>query len=199
MTAFHEAVHLYALGLNDTIAEGHRYINGTIITKHMWTRTFTGIAGNVTIDDNGDRLVDYTLFDMNPQTGDFEPVMIFDSLRDEFFEVPGKKIHWANDRQGPPPDTPPCGFEGEICLSESELASQRMLIIAAIVLSILLLFLFIVFILEYRHYRHEAELASMTWKIRYEDITTNSNCLSYMQKLCGSHMSLARVRILCLC
>lgn len=190
-TAFHEAVYLYALGLNDTIAEGHRNPNGSMITRKMWNRTFAGIAGNVTIDANGDRLVDYTLFDMKPDTGDFEAVMIFDSLRDEFFELPGKKIHWANNRPGPPPDIPPCGFFGELCLDESD--TQRVLIIAAMTLSFLLLCLFVVFIFVYRHYRLEAELASMTWKIRYEDIVTTTSGLSHMQRLGGSRMSLARV------
>lgn len=194
VTAFHEAVHVYALGLNDTLSEGHHVINGTMITRKIWNRTFTGIAGNVTIDSNGDRLVDYTLFDMNPITGDFEAVMIFDSLAQQFFEVEGKKIHWPNNREGPPPDTPPCGFEGELCLAEAELRSQLVLIITAIVLSFLLLFLFVVFILVYRHYRLEAELASMTWKIRCDDIVMPSSDMMYMAKI-GSRMSLARVRI----
>nr|XP_046916710.1 atrial natriuretic peptide receptor 1-like isoform X3 [Dermatophagoides farinae]XP_046916711.1 atrial natriuretic peptide receptor 1-like isoform X3 [Dermatophagoides farinae] len=194
VTAFHEAVHIYALGLNDTLSEGHHVINGTMITRKIWNRTFTGIAGNVTIDSNGDRLVDYTLFDMNPITGDFEAVMIFDSLSQQFFEVEGKKIHWPNNREGPPPDTPPCGFEGELCLAEAELRSQLVLIITAVVLSFLLLFLFVVFILVYRHYRLEAELASMTWKIRCEDIVTASSDMMYMAKI-GSRMSLARTSL----
>lgn len=192
VTAFHEAVHVYALGLNDTLAEGHHYIDGTMITKKIWNRTFSGIAGNVAVDSNGDRLVDYTLFDMNPETGDFEAVMIFDSLAQKFFEVEGKKIHWANDRDRPPPDTPPCGFDGERCLAENELRSQLVLIITAIILSFLLLFLFVVFILVYRHYRLEAELASMTWKIRCEDIITTTSDLLSMHNL-GSRMSLAKV------
>nr|XP_027196215.1 atrial natriuretic peptide receptor 1-like [Dermatophagoides pteronyssinus] len=194
VTAFHEAVHVYALGLNDTLSEGHHVINGTMITRKIWNRTFTGIAGNVTIDSNGDRLVDYTLFDMNPITGDFEAVMIFDSLAQQFFEVEGKKIHWPNNREGPPPDTPPCGFEGELCLAEAELRSQLVLIITAIVLSFLLLFLFVVFILVYRHYRLEAELASMTWKIRCDDIVMPSSDMMYMAKI-GSRMSLARTSL----
>lgn len=189
-TAFHEAVYLYALGLNDTIAEGHRNPNGSTITRKMWNRKFMGIAGNVTIDDNGDRLVDYTLFDMNPHTGDFEAVMIFDSNQNEFHELAGKKIHWAMDRDGPPPDTPPCGFDGELCGFDDEY-SQRVLMISAIILSFLLFGLFIVFILVYRHYRLEAELASMTWKIRYEDVMPTTG-LSYMQRM-GSKQSLARV------
>ncbi len=33
---------------------------------------FAGITGNVTIDANGDRKADYSLLDMNPETGKFE-------------------------------------------------------------------------------------------------------------------------------
>lgn len=32
---------------------------------------FIGITGNVSIDDNGDRNADYSLLDMNPDTGAF--------------------------------------------------------------------------------------------------------------------------------
>ena len=39
------------------------YIRVTIIT---------GITGNVSIDDNGDRNADYSLLDMDPDTGEFE-------------------------------------------------------------------------------------------------------------------------------
>jgi len=40
--AFHDAVILYALALNDTLAAGENPVNGTAITGHMWNRTFTG-------------------------------------------------------------------------------------------------------------------------------------------------------------
>ena len=32
----------------------------------------TGITGNVSIDSNGDRNADYSLLDLNPETGKFE-------------------------------------------------------------------------------------------------------------------------------
>src|SRR5699024_11050379 len=142
----------------------------------------------------GDRLVDYSLFDMNPETGDFEAVMIFDSTLNEFFELPGKKIHWASDRLGPPPDAPPCGFDTELCQSAEAEYSQTGLTVVSTTHSFMLVCIFIVFILVYRHYRLEAELASMTWKIRNDDIVTTTSGLSYMQRI-GSRMSLARVRI----
>lgn len=144
----------------------------------------------MTVDANGDRLVDYTLFDMNPDTGDFEAVMIFDSLQNQFFDVPGKRMHWPYSKYDPPLDVPVCGFDGELCNEDD--SSQTFLLIAALVLSLLLLILFVIFILVYRHYRLEAELASMTWKIKHDEIVTNYSGLSHMQRL-GSRLSLAQV------
>ena len=40
--AFHDAVILYALALNDTLTEGEDPRNGTAVTRRMWNRTFNG-------------------------------------------------------------------------------------------------------------------------------------------------------------
>ena len=40
--AFHDAVILYALALNETLEAGQSASNGTEITKRMWNRTFEG-------------------------------------------------------------------------------------------------------------------------------------------------------------
>ena len=40
--AFHDAVILYALALNETLAAGIDATNGSEITKRMWNRTFEG-------------------------------------------------------------------------------------------------------------------------------------------------------------
>ncbi len=42
------------------------------ISGNLFFFVFLGITGNVTIDSNGDRLSDYSLLDMNPNTGVFE-------------------------------------------------------------------------------------------------------------------------------
>ena len=41
--AFHDAVVLYAMALNETIAEGQSITNGTAVTRRMWNKTFNGI------------------------------------------------------------------------------------------------------------------------------------------------------------
>ena len=42
--AFHDAVILYALALNETLEAGLDATNGTEITRRMWNRTFEGLC-----------------------------------------------------------------------------------------------------------------------------------------------------------
>lgn len=71
ISAFYDAVLLYAIALNETLKEGLDPRNGRSITSKMWNRTFTGITGNVSIDNNGDRYSDYSLLDLDPNKGKF--------------------------------------------------------------------------------------------------------------------------------
>ncbi|CAL1539965.1 unnamed protein product, partial [Lymnaea stagnalis] len=103
--AFHDAVLLYALALNETLAENGSISDGDTITKKMWNRTFAGITGNVSIDANGDRNADYSLLDLNPETNKFEVVANYFGNKRKYEPVPNKTIHWAGGRLGPPPDT----------------------------------------------------------------------------------------------
>lgn len=87
VTAFYDAVLLYAYALNDSIRENgedilKKPINGTQMTHLMWNRNFTGITGNVMIDSNGDRISEYTLLDMNPNNGLFE---VTNLIKNNFF------------------------------------------------------------------------------------------------------------------
>lgn len=72
VTAFYDAVLLYGLALNETLAKGGNQSDGTAIVKAMWNKTFTGITGDVKIDANGDRIADYSLLDMDPKTNEFK-------------------------------------------------------------------------------------------------------------------------------
>ncbi|XP_013783339.1 atrial natriuretic peptide receptor 1-like, partial [Limulus polyphemus] len=167
VTAVHEAVLLYVLAVNETLSEGFDITDGQVITEKMWNRTFEGITGNVSINSNGDRNADYALMDMNPKTGIFELVAMYYGASKQFIDIEGKRIHWAGDRQGPPPDTPPCGFDGSECPETPQYA------IVTAILAALLIVLSIISILVYRHYKFEAEIASMSWRIKPEELTMN--------------------------
>lgn len=118
VTAFYDAVLLYAYALNDSISSDpnalYKPINGTRLSHLMWNRSFQGITGNVTIDKNGDRISDYSLLDMDPESGYFQIVANYFN-RSGLEYVKGKSIHWAGGRIEPPKDKPECGFDNSLC------------------------------------------------------------------------------------
>ncbi|XP_068167168.1 atrial natriuretic peptide receptor 3 isoform X2 [Antennarius striatus] len=72
---FHDAMLLYAVALHEAMKSGYSKENGSEITSRMWNRTFEGIAGQVSIDDNGDRNGDFSLMAMtNAEAGTYEVV-----------------------------------------------------------------------------------------------------------------------------
>uniref|UniRef100_S4RP47 Natriuretic peptide receptor 3 n=1 Tax=Petromyzon marinus TaxID=7757 RepID=S4RP47_PETMA len=65
---FHDAMVLYSLALHDALSgAGNQQAeppSGLEVTRLMWNRTFQGIAGPVSIDDNGDREGDFSVLGM---------------------------------------------------------------------------------------------------------------------------------------
>uniref|UniRef100_A0A1B6L105 Guanylate cyclase n=1 Tax=Graphocephala atropunctata TaxID=36148 RepID=A0A1B6L105_9HEMI len=164
VTAFYDAVLLYSLALNETLQSGGSQRDGLSITRRMWNRTFEGITGDVNIDANGDRIADYSLLDMDPETAEFKIVANYIGLKHSLEYVPDTRIHWAGGRKKPPPDTPICGFDNSLCKTMPGYA------ILSIVLSSVVVVLAIASVFIYRHYKLEAEIASMTWRVNYRDI-----------------------------
>ncbi|KAK3733152.1 hypothetical protein RRG08_046076 [Elysia crispata] len=187
--AFHDAVILYAIALNESLADGVAISNGSEITRRMWNRTFTGITGTVSIDKNGDRNADYSLLDMDPVSSKFRVVANYYGNRKQFEAEPGVDIHWAGDRESPPPDTPTCGFDGSKCPPDKPFPVY---LIVIIVLLVLILVVLIVGFFVYRYAKLEAELAEMNWKVKWEDILFGSPGKNKKLERQGSRMSLNR-------
>uniref|UniRef100_A0ABD2XFQ8 Guanylate cyclase n=1 Tax=Trichogramma kaykai TaxID=54128 RepID=A0ABD2XFQ8_9HYME len=173
VTAFYDAVLLYALALRESLPDKPAEVNldGSNLTRRMWGRSFKGITGDVNIDENGDRIADYSLLDMNPKTSKFEIVANYYGANKTLEYIPGKRIHWSGDRLEPPPDTPTCGFDGSLC-PDNSLPGYAIL---SIVLSSIVVFLVVAAVFIHRHYKLEAEIASMTWKVHWEDVIVIPN------------------------
>ncbi|XP_070536694.1 atrial natriuretic peptide receptor 1-like isoform X2 [Ptychodera flava] len=166
--AFHDAVLLYALALNETLAAGGSPRDGEAITHRMWNRTFPGISGNVSIDENGDRDADYSLLEMTDiENGTFTVIANYYGTRKKYEPVEGAVIDWPGPHQ--PVDVPACGFTGEWC-EEQELSLAA---IIAIVFGSLIAILSGFAVLLYRKYKLESALADMAWKVRWEEIYFN--------------------------
>lgn len=187
VTAFYDGVFLYAYALNDTIRQLgergalHQAVNGTHLTHLMWNRTFKGITGNVTIDKNGDRISDYSLYDMNPDTGYFELVAnYYHDIGLRYMD--NKVIHWAGGREEAPPDKPVCGFDHSLC-PDTSIPGYAIL---SIVLSIIVIIMALISFFGYSHYRLEAEINSMTWKVNQNEILRTNNAGRHGRGSCYS-------------
>lgn len=127
--------------------------------------SFQGITGNVSIDKNGDRLSDYSLLDLNPETSRLEVVANYYHNNGLTF-VDGKSIHWAGGRKSPPADRPVCGFDNSLCPDDS---AQKFAILS-LVLAIVVILMAIGSFMTYKHYKLEAEISSMTWKVYWSEV-----------------------------
>ncbi|CAD5111743.1 DgyrCDS1026 [Dimorphilus gyrociliatus] len=161
--AFHDAVILYALALNETLAEGKNATDGGTITRHMWNKTFKGITGTVSIDANGDRNADYSLLDLNADGEKFHVVANYYGNSKKYESTPNK-IHWPEGRDAPPPDVPKCGFSG---CRETNFPSYYIILI--IIVSIFIVFGF-VFVVLYRRIFKDRVIPDSLWKIQWENI-----------------------------
>jgi atrial natriuretic peptide receptor A len=77
VSTFYDAVLLYAYGLNRTIESNENSSDGFAVVQKMWNVSFEGSNGIVQISETGDRVSDYSLFDLNPKSGQFEVIKYF--------------------------------------------------------------------------------------------------------------------------
>ncbi|XP_019701162.1 atrial natriuretic peptide receptor 1 isoform X2 [Harpegnathos saltator] len=174
VTAFYDAVLLYALALKESLPKkpGEVYLDGGNLTRRMWGKSFKGITGDVNIDENGDRIADYSLLDMDSETSKFEIVANYYGANKTLEYIAGKQIHWAGGRLEPPPDTPTCGFDGSLCPDNS---LPGYAILSIVLMSSIVVVFIVGSIFVYRRFRLETQIASMTWKVHWDDVMVLSN------------------------
>ncbi|KPP78305.1 atrial natriuretic peptide receptor 1-like, partial [Scleropages formosus] len=128
---FYDGIMLYAHALNETMAEVQGIPAGNTVTKRMWNRTYQGVTGLIQIDENGDREIDFALWDMtDTETGTFQIVYVYNGTQKQMVPVPGMALQWPGGSV--PPDVPVCGFKNDhpACIAsrklklENELAAQ---------------------------------------------------------------------------
>ncbi|XP_061115514.1 atrial natriuretic peptide receptor 3 isoform X2 [Conger conger] len=116
MEGFHDALLLYALALHEVVKSGSSKKNGAQITQSMWNRSFEGIAGQVSIDENGDRNGDFSVLTMtDTQTGTYEAVFNYFGVNQSLEMMPRitmehftlRERHWT---PGPEQPDQSCGL-----------------------------------------------------------------------------------------
>ncbi|XP_076466014.1 atrial natriuretic peptide receptor 1-like [Babylonia areolata] len=179
----HDVVYLYLLVLNETVGEGEDHTDGQLLFNKATSRTFRGVTGNVKLDGNGDRLPDYWLWRMSRDDDVFSVAMearMTSEAPQKVFVL--RPVTWLTQDGSVPPDTPVCGFFGDLCPPDS---AERNIIASVSTVAVLIVVVIIVAGIVYRrHVMLERELEQMLWKVEYGDIHfTKTNCVGSISQM----------------
>ncbi|XP_055357524.1 atrial natriuretic peptide receptor 1-like isoform X2 [Paramacrobiotus metropolitanus] len=111
------ALVIFAQVVNQTIALGGNPLDGGALSRRMWNRTYTILGQDIILNANGDREADWSLNQMDVETGKFVPVMEYSAKRKALepsrdpVDNSNRKIVWYK-RDSPPPNEPKCGYRG---------------------------------------------------------------------------------------
>uniref|UniRef100_A0AAZ3NM93 Guanylate cyclase n=1 Tax=Oncorhynchus tshawytscha TaxID=74940 RepID=A0AAZ3NM93_ONCTS len=113
----HDAVLLYAMGLKEVLKDGKDPHDGSeLIIVVCGDLCITGASGLVHFDEEGERNLDYSIFDLQ-HTDDsttFVPILHFDSHTKSIRPTPKfASVIWPKGK--PPTDNPDCGFDNKLC------------------------------------------------------------------------------------
>uniref|UniRef100_A0A8C2RWU7 Atrial natriuretic peptide receptor 3 n=1 Tax=Capra hircus TaxID=9925 RepID=A0A8C2RWU7_CAPHI len=93
---FHDAILLYVLALREVLRAGYSKKDGGKIIQQTWNRTFEGIAGQVSIDANGDRYGDFSVIAMtDTEAGTQEVIGDYFGKEGRFEMRPNVKYPWG--------------------------------------------------------------------------------------------------------
>ncbi|KAJ8290051.1 hypothetical protein GJAV_G00008170 [Gymnothorax javanicus] len=183
---FYDGIMLYSHALNETMVGEEGMPSGDAVTKRMRNRTYYGVTGSVQIDENGDREIDFALWDMtNNDTGVFQLVSVYNSSQKQLVSMPGKKIQWPGGKV--PRDVPFCGFKNEnpVCITRTITMHQMVFIVLFFVFVIIIT----ITVFIYRRVKLENELAAQLWRILWEDIQMSN--LEKVLRSVGSKLTLS--------
>ncbi|KAM6896954.1 guanylate cyclase 2G [Xenentodon cancila] len=115
----HDAVLLYAMALKEVLKDGKDPHNGQQLLQNLKNKTnirFYGASGLVHFDEEGERNLDYSIYDLQ-RVGDsikFVPILNFESQTKNVRPTSMfTSVVWP--KGAPPSDMPECGFNNELC------------------------------------------------------------------------------------
>ncbi|XP_075314341.1 guanylate cyclase 2G [Odontesthes bonariensis] len=170
----HDAVLLYAMGLKEVLKEGRDPNDGRQLLKTLKNKNnirFYGASGLVHFDEDGERNLDYSIYDLQHVGDDmkFVPILHFESQTktvrptSEFASVV-----WPKGR--PPTDVPECGFNNELCeWLTNDIALLAVLLTLPIIGVVAVLCIGVLMLQKFRLQNRLED--SCWWIITYSDIT----------------------------
>ncbi|KAM8960982.1 atrial natriuretic peptide receptor 2 [Pelodytes ibericus] len=182
---FYDGALLYAHALNETLREGGSEQDGVRIVQKIQERKMQGITGTVSMDISNDRNTDFDLWAMSDhQTGEFEVTGHYNGIAKQL-NWTGNNIIWL--KGSPPSDSPPCVFNTDDPSCQKTPLST--LAIVALGAGFTLLIFGMSSFLILRKLMLEKELASMLWRIRWEELQFGNS--ERYHKCTGSRLTLS--------
>ncbi|KAL8204149.1 UNVERIFIED_CONTAM: Nitrogen permease regulator 2 [Gekko kuhli] len=181
---FHDGLLLYAAVLNETLREGGTKRDSSRILQKMRGRKLQGVTGTVSMDHNNDRETDFDMWAMaNVETGEYQVVGHYMGSEKQMNWL--GPIHWK--KGGPPLDNPPCVFDVDDPTCDKTPLST--LAIVALGAGLTFIMFGVSSFLIFRKLMLEKELASMLWRIRWEELQFGSS--ERYHKGAGSRLTLS--------
>ncbi|XP_078693880.1 atrial natriuretic peptide receptor 2-like isoform X3 [Branchiostoma floridae x Branchiostoma belcheri] len=177
----YDAVMLYAMALDDALREGESEADGDRVAQLMKGRTFDGVAGEVSIDEYGDRSPNYVI--QNLQGSRFEDIAEF-ATANQSLEMRDVDIVWAGGKTSPPIDSPECGWDNDLCMDDSSMSILQdvsrfkdQIVLGAVGSAVTFIALATtVIFFWYRRYKYEADLNDRSlWIVNYQDIVIENH------------------------
>ncbi|XP_068610940.1 guanylate cyclase 2G [Brachionichthys hirsutus] len=170
----HDAVLLYAMGVKEILKNGQDPHSGKQLQQRLKNKSaiqFYGASGLVHFDEEGERNLDYSIYDLQ-YVGDahkFVPVLHFESLT-KSIRATSKfaSVVWPRGR--PPPDVPDCGFNNELCEWVTNDITLLVLLVAFPAIGVLAFLCIAVLILQKLRLQTRLD-DSRWWLINFSDIT----------------------------
>ncbi|NIG59728.1 Atrial natriuretic peptide receptor B [Pontoporia blainvillei] len=186
---FYDGILLYAEVLNETMQEGGTREDGLRIVEKMQGRRYhgngEGVTGLVVMDKNNDRETDFVLWAMGDlDSGDFQPAAHYSGAEKQIWWT-GRPIPWV--KGAPPLDNPPCAFDLDDPSCDKTPLST--LAIVALGTGITFIMFGVSSFLIFRKLMLEKELASMLWRIRWEELQFGNS--ERYHKGAGSRLTLS--------
>ncbi|TKS89508.1 Guanylate cyclase 2G [Collichthys lucidus] len=175
----HDAVLLYAMALKEVLKDGKDPHDGRQLLQRLKNKNgirFNGASGLVHFDDEGERNVDYSIYDLQ-HAGDvtkFVPVLHYDSHTKAVRPTSTfASVVWPKGR--PPSDKPECGFNNELCEWLNNDIALLALLVTFPVIGILAVLCIGILVLQKLRLQTSLD-DSCWWLINYSDITIIREC-----------------------
>ncbi|XP_075071627.1 guanylate cyclase 2G-like [Mixophyes fleayi] len=170
----YDSVLLYMMGLKDLLQQGRNITDGQGLVQSLRGHNqyqLLGITGPLNIDKKGERLINYSVYDLQLVGNEsrFVPVLQYDSTRKEISPTDAlSHISWPGPNR--PQDRPDCGFSNELCRTAMSNTPVIALIVTLVVTALAGL-MFVLFLLVQKGKLRKQFSNNTWWQIKYEDIT----------------------------